>query len=129
MIYVAEKLREFKERGMDFVCVPTGFQSKILCKANGLRIVRDSISFMMGRRFLLKLFNRVKGELSEYPEVDITFDGADEVAIDTTSGQLNCIKGGGGCQTQEKIIAFNSKIFVLVADQRKMSTCLGEMVR
>ncbi|KAI8854726.1 ribose 5-phosphate isomerase A-domain-containing protein [Chytridium lagenaria] len=31
-------------------------------------------------------------ELNSYPEIDVAFDGADEV-----DSQLNCIKGGGGC--------------------------------
>ncbi len=48
-------------------------------------------------------------------------DGADEV-----DSSLNCIKGGGGCQTQEKIVAFNSTTFVVVADYRKDSKKLGE---
>jgi len=39
---------------------------------------------------------------------------------------LNCIKGGGGCQTQEKIVASCSKQFVVVADYRKDSSILGE---
>merc|ERR1712083_522007 len=50
-----------------------------------------------------------------------TIDGADEVDIN-----LNCIKGGGGCQTQEKIIASCSKQFVVVADYRKDATTLCE---
>lgn len=50
----------------------------------------------------------------------VAIDGADEV-----DKQLNCIKGGGGCQTQEKIVAFNAKRFVVVADYRKQSQVLG----
>jgi ribose 5-phosphate isomerase A len=39
---------------------------------------------------------------------------------------LNCIKGGGGCQTQEKIVASCAKSFVIIADFRKDSKKLGE---
>lgn len=53
--------------------------------------------------------------------IDVTIDGADEV-----DAQLNCIKGGGACQLQEKIVAFASKTFVVIADYRKESTQLGE---
>ena len=38
--------------------------------------------------------------LDEYPEIDLTIDGADEV-----SPSLDLIKGGGGALLMEKIIA------------------------
>lgn len=53
--------------------------------------------------------------------IDVTIDGADEV-----DAQLNCIKGGGGCQLQEKIVAFSSKQFIVIADFRKESSTLGQ---
>lgn len=40
------------------------------------------------------------GDLSRDIEIDVDIDGADEVDAD-----LNLIKGGGGCQTQEKVVA------------------------
>jgi len=40
--------------------------------------------------------------------------------------QLRLIKGGGGCLLQEKIVAYNSKEFVVVADYSKYSKYLGE---
>jgi ribose 5-phosphate isomerase len=36
--------------------------------------------------------------------IDVAIDGADEVDVN-----LQLIKGGGGCCTQEKIIAVNAK--------------------
>ena len=39
---------------------------------------------------------------------------------------LNCIKGGGGCLTQEKIVASCAKKFVVIADSSKDSKALGE---
>ena len=54
-------------------------------------------------------------------QLDLTIDGADEVDSD-----LNLIKGGGGCLTQEKIVASYSKQFVIVADDRKDASRLGE---
>ncbi|KAK7955653.1 ribose 5-phosphate isomerase A [Apiospora aurea] len=46
--------------------------------------------------------------------LDVCFDGADEV-----DPELNCIKGGGACHFQEKIVAVMSKRFICVADYRK----------
>lgn len=60
------------------------------------------------------------GELNQYPKIDIVFDGADEVDED-----LNCIKGGGGCHFQEKLIAKASDYCVIVADGKKLSKKLG----
>lgn len=52
--------------------------------------------------------------------LDVAFDGADEVDDD-----LNLIKGGGACLTQEKIVASSANKFVCVADFRKISPRLG----
>jgi ribose 5-phosphate isomerase len=38
------------------------------------------------------------GTIDQFPELDLAIDGADEV-----DAHLNCIKGGGACQLQEKI--------------------------
>nr|OQO17521.1 hypothetical protein B0A51_14160 [Rachicladosporium sp. CCFEE 5018] len=46
--------------------------------------------------------------------LEVCFDGADEVDED-----LNCIKGGGACLFQEKLVALRSKKFVCIADYRK----------
>lgn len=42
--------------------------------------------------------------------LDVAFDGADEVDED-----LNCIKGGGACLYQEKLVAMRARRFVCVA--------------
>jgi ribose 5-phosphate isomerase A len=57
----------------------------------------------------------VLSDLSQHPVLDVALDGADEVA----PGQLHCIKGGGACQTQEKLVAAAASTFILVADSRK----------
>jgi ribose 5-phosphate isomerase A len=46
-------------------------------------------------------------------QVDITVDGADEC-----DKKLICIKGGGGCLLQEKVVAYFSKKMVVAADAR-----------
>lgn len=58
--------------------------------------------------------------LEQLQELDIAIDGADEV--DTN---LTCIKGGGGCFLQEKLVQLCAKKFVLVGDGAKYSTKLG----
>jgi len=52
------------------------------------------------------------GTLAEYSRVDVTIDGADEVELNT----LNLIKGGGGNQLREKIVAVASSKFIVIAD-------------
>uniref|UniRef100_A0A673C562 ribose-5-phosphate isomerase n=1 Tax=Sphaeramia orbicularis TaxID=375764 RepID=A0A673C562_9TELE len=60
-------------------------------------------------------------DLDRHPELDVAIDGADEVDAD-----LTLIKGGGGCLTQEKIVAGCAKHFVVIADFRKDSKALGQ---
>ena len=59
--------------------------------------------------------------LSECPHPDVTIDGADEV-----DPQLNLIKGLGGALLREKIVAQNSRKLIIIADQSKIVTRLGE---
>ncbi|KAL9080763.1 MAG: hypothetical protein Q9157_000550 [Trypethelium eluteriae] len=75
--------------------VPTGYQSRQVVVQAGLTpIAFDS--------------------LPETVALDVAFDGADEV-----DDELNCIKGGGACLFQEKLVATKAKKFVCVADYRK----------
>ena len=59
--------------------------------------------------------------LDEYPEIDLTIDGADEVEI----GTLNLIKGRGGALLREKIVASASKRLVIIVDETKLVEKLG----
>lgn len=63
--------------------------------------------------------------LGEYQEIDIAIDGADEVEL----GTLNLIKGGGGNQLREKIVAAASKHFLVIVDQSKLVKRLGEKAK
>jgi ribose 5-phosphate isomerase A len=58
--------------------------------------------------------------LEETPELDLTVDGADEIAPD-----LNLIKGGGGALLREKIVAAASAQMTVIADESKWVQVLG----
>ena len=58
--------------------------------------------------------------LDEYPELDMGFDGADQL-----DHGLNAIKGGGGALLREKIVASCCRLYILVADESKLTDMLG----
>ena len=60
------------------------------------------------------------GTLEQYPRIDLTIDGADEV-----DPQLNLIKGGGGALLREKIIANATQREVIIVDESKLVPRLG----
>jgi len=100
VVYAVERLaQKVKEECLEIVCVPSSFQAKQL-------IIEHKLTL---------------GDLNMYPELKLTIDGADEV-----DHQLTLIKGGGGCLTQEKILASCAETFVVIADYRKSSKSLGE---
>jgi ribose 5-phosphate isomerase A len=53
--------------------------------------------------------------------IDLCVDGADEVSED-----LDLIKGGGGCQLREKIVNQSSQKNVIIIDESKLSSRLGQ---
>lgn len=87
VVYVVERILQRPELN-HIVYIPTSFQSKLLILEGGLKL----------------------GSIEQYPEIDVTIDGADEV-----DEALNAIKGGGACQFQEKLVAEAAKKFVIVA--------------
>jgi ribose 5-phosphate isomerase A len=102
VVYVVEAIAA---KGLGFYSkmtfFPTGSQSKSLIRKAGLNLCNlDDRPYVNGNLVSL----------------DVAFDGADEV-----DEELNCIKGGGGCLFQEKVVAIAAKKFVVVADYRKLS--------
>jgi len=93
-----EKASGSNPSGISFV--PTGYQSKQVIIEAGL-------------------FPVTFDQLPDDVVLDVAFDGADEVDDD-----LNCIKGGGACLFQEKLVAQRAKKFVCVADFRKAQSRL-----
>jgi ribose 5-phosphate isomerase A len=59
-------------------------------------------------------------DLEVHPDVDLTIDGADEVAPN-----FDLIKGGGGSLLREKIVAQASRREIIVVDESKLSPKLG----
>ena len=60
-------------------------------------------------------------DFSEATKIDLAIDGADEV-----DARFNLIKGGGGALLREKIILSASQRKVIVVDERKLKTKLGD---
>ncbi|MCM1221505.1 MAG: ribose-5-phosphate isomerase RpiA [Lachnospiraceae bacterium] len=81
--------------------VVTSFQTVNLCDDLGIPV------YSMNDR-------AIEGKL------DLAIDGADEIAPDNS-----VIKGGGAALFREKIVAYNSKIFVVIADSSKIVKTLG----
>lgn len=84
--------------GLDVVAVPTSEATHAQAAACGIRLTT----------------------LDETPELDLTVDGADEIAPD-----LSLIKGGGGALLREKIVAAASARMVVIADETKWVATLG----
>lgn len=59
--------------------------------------------------------------LDDQPHLDLAIDGADEV-----DAHLNLVKGAGGALLREKIIAASAARFIVVVDDSKVVTQLGE---
>ena len=96
IIYGVEAIKQHLEKnppkdGHIIWFVPTGWQSrKVIEQAGLIPIAFDS--------------------LPANSMLDVAFDGADEV-----DEELNCIKGGGACLFQEKLVAMRAKKFVCIA--------------
>lgn len=100
IVYVVQAIKELGKDLSRIGFVPTGYQSKqLIINAGLLPIEFDA--------------------LPDESMIDIAFDGADEV-----DDELNCIKGGGACLYQEKLVAMRSRVFICVADYRKLQTRL-----
>lgn len=85
----------------DIVAVPTSVQTERHARERRIRLV----------------------ELDECPELDVTIDGADEVAPG-----LDLIKGHGGALLREKIVAQASRRLVIICDDSKLVERLGTKV-
>lgn len=95
---VLEGIAQLVRQGMDLRGVPTSLATAEASKILGIPLT----------------------SLEEHPKIDVSIDGADEVAPN-----LDLIKGHGGALFREKIVAAASKRFVVVVDETKLVRRLG----
>jgi len=121
---VGQRAAEFVQDGMA-VGLGTGTTSVMFIKALGERVrqglkIRCVASSDASHNLGLSLGMDVL-TLSELPELDLYIDGADEIGPG-----LSLIKGGGGAQLREKIVASAADRFIVVADSTKVVEVLGK---
>jgi len=122
----AERAVDFVKSGM-VIGLGSGSTVNIMIESLGQRIAAGRLSDIKAipasRGSELKAVrNGISiAALNDYPGIELTIDGADEVDPD-----LNLIKGGGGALFREKIIAEFSDKVIIIVDQTKLTRCLGE---
>ena len=120
-ISAAEAAARLVKRGM---AVGLGSGSTVAHVVKCLAKLKPDASFVPGSIATQRLASELGlklASLHEYRKLDLTIDGADEV--DTS---FNMIKGKGGAQTREKIVADAAKCVVIVVDRTKLVDRLGE---
>jgi ribose 5-phosphate isomerase A len=96
--HFVELLAERVHAGLDVIAVPTSEATRADAERLGVPLT----------------------SLDEMPQLDLTIDGADEIAAD-----LSLIKGGGGALLREKMVASASARMVVIADESKWVSVLG----
>jgi ribose 5-phosphate isomerase A len=96
--HFVELLGERVRAGLDVIAVPTSQATRADAERAGISL----------------------STLEEMPQLDLTVDGADEIAPD-----LSLIKGGGGALLHEKIVACASAELIIIADETKWVSVLG----
>lgn len=96
---IIEIARMIKQEGIDVIGVPTSEDTRQLAEHLGIPL----------------------RSIEESTNLDLTIDGADEF-----DPNFDLIKGGGGALTKEKIVANASNSMVVVVDETKQVSTLGE---
>ena len=96
--YTILRIGELVKDGYDLVGIPTSKKTEEMARSLNIPI----------------------GSLDDYPNIDLTIDGADEV-----DPRLNLIKGMGGALVREKIVAASSRKEIIVVDESKIVRRLG----
>lgn len=97
--WMIRKLGEHARAGLDVKGIPSSWQSAAWANEYGVPLT----------------------DFSEAQKLDVAIDGADEV-----DGQWDLIKGGGGALAREKIIAAAARKFVVIVDESKLVSRLGD---
>jgi len=96
--HMIEAVGDLVANGMQLTCVPSSEATEKLARELGIKIVA----------------------LDAIDKIDVTIDGADEF-----DGKFQLIKGGGGALLREKILAWNTKFNIIIADSSKDVQKLG----
>ncbi len=96
--WTIQKLGERVKEGLSFQAVPTSKETEALAHQLNIPLL----------------------SLNDVQSLDLTIDGADEI-----DSNLQLIKGGGGALLREKIVASSSKELIIIADESKLVTHLG----
>jgi len=96
---IIEIARMINKEGIDVVGVPTSEDTRQLAEHLGIPLI----------------------PLESSTNLDLTIDGADEF-----DPNFDLIKGGGGALTREKVVANASNSMVVVADETKQVSTLGQ---
>ena len=97
--YAIEGLARLVKEGLSVKGVPTSIATERMAREFGIPLL----------------------DLNEAGPIDITLDGADEIDPD-----FNMIKGGGGALTREKLVALASTKTVILVDESKIVSKLGQ---
>lgn len=89
----------------DVKAVVTSFQTAVACQELGIPVYTLNDKIIGGK-------------------LDLAIDGADEVDND-----CNCIKGGGAAHLREKMVEYNSDLFVVIGDESKAVDTIGTKFR
>lgn len=99
--WMLKKLGESVKEGLDIKGIPTSYKTEKLAREYGIPLT----------------------DFSNVLEIDLAIDGADEIDDD-----LNLLKGGGGSLVREKIVDSVAKELIIIADESKFVSGLGEFL-
>ncbi|CAF1422696.1 unnamed protein product [Rotaria sordida] len=104
------------------------FSSSILTYLSiNVGTLTDCIYLLDGRlkqlnTFIIRIYQMDLDSSIVHNLLDVAIDGVSEIDV-----QFNCLKGGGGgCHTQEKLVASCAKKFIVIGDEAKWSQNLGD---
>lgn len=134
---ISEKIKDGELKNIR--CVPSSMNTEAEANRLGIPIVTFDELYLAGNEKRETEDGKQKSEeRNQNPEslcIDLTIDGADEVAVGYPSPDLylsgevpnkfNLIKGGGGALLREKVLAQASKKFIVIVDESKISKHLG----
>jgi ribose 5-phosphate isomerase A len=120
----AEKAVSFIQEGM-LIGLGTGSTAYWAIQALGEKVKGGmhitAVASSVATEELAKQCGITLVDFTQHTQIDLSIDGADEV-----DAQHNLIKGGGGALLREKIIAYNSKSFLVIVSETKLVHYLGK---